>query len=77
MHNYIYSGIEWHQMLVHKYKPCGSFGAHSHTTFGVFFEPLAKIWQFMVSTTKELSEEFYIGTHLQSRGYKELVELYL
>ena len=31
----------------------------------------------MVSTTIELSEKFYTGAHLQSRGYKVLVEIYL
>jgi len=42
-----------------------------------FFEPLAHVCQFMVSTTKELSGKFYIGAHLQSHGYKVLVILYL
>jgi len=31
----------------------------------------------MVSTIKKLSEKFYIGVHLQSLGYKVLVEFYL
>ena len=31
----------------------------------------------MVSTTKEQSDKFYIGAHLQSRGYEVLVEIYL
>jgi len=66
--NYIYSVIEWHQKFAYKYK---------HTTFGAFFEPLAQVWQFMVSTTKELSEKYYIGAHVQSRGYKVLLEFYL
>jgi len=30
VHNYIYSGIEWHQKLIQNYKPCDSFGAHNH-----------------------------------------------
>jgi len=46
---------------------CGSYGAPKHTTFGAFFEPLAQVWQFMVSTTKELYEKNYIKAHLQSR----------
>jgi len=63
-------------MFVQKYRPCSSFGAHNHTMFGAFFELLAQVWQFMVSTTKEVSEKCYIGAHRQSRGYKEPVEFY-
>jgi len=77
VHNNNYSGTEWHQKFVQEYKPCGSFSAHKHTTFGAFFKLLAQVCQFMVSTTKELPGISFTGVHLQSRGYKVLVEFYL
>jgi len=54
------------KVCVHNIPPSGHFLNHSRTFNNLWCPQL-----------KKLSEIFYIGAHLQSRGYKLLVELYL
>ena len=70
LHNYIPSGMQWHQKLVSKCTPYNGFGVHKLVALSYLIAPFAQIWLLTVSARVWWNFICRLPLHGQSHPHK-------